>query len=347
MLGLAQSGLPRLRVATLRSLEHRELATHARAWAERLLDDAGPAGRARRRLAAELAGRAGCAASTPATPRAPPTWPTRAGSSPGPRAACGWPPPGPGTRPAHRPGQADAVRDPRAGARRGRASSTCSPAAGRAPSRRCRGGAASAVLVERGRRRGAGHRREPAPDEAGGRGRAWSRRDAIAWLADAASPPDARFDLVLVDPPYEDTAALVRALELVGAARRRGRQRRREALLARRPAGAGRYAGDRARAAVRRDGADVLPAEAVTKRRRARREDRGLSRVLRPHHRTATSTSCGVPSRVFDKVVVAVLGNPRKAPLLDAGDAGRDHPRRARRRTPRSPGASTWRRSTA
>ena len=41
VLGLAQSGLPRLRVATLASAEHRELATRARAWAEGLLDDAG------------------------------------------------------------------------------------------------------------------------------------------------------------------------------------------------------------------------------------------------------------------------------------------------------------------
>ena len=41
VLGLAQSGLPRLRVATLTSQEHRDLAQHARAWAERLLDDQG------------------------------------------------------------------------------------------------------------------------------------------------------------------------------------------------------------------------------------------------------------------------------------------------------------------
>ncbi|MDQ1323520.1 MAG: ATP-dependent helicase RecG [Chloroflexota bacterium] len=41
VLGLAQSGLPRLRVATLSSQEHRGLATRAREWAERLLDDAG------------------------------------------------------------------------------------------------------------------------------------------------------------------------------------------------------------------------------------------------------------------------------------------------------------------
>jgi ATP-dependent DNA helicase RecG len=54
VLGLAQSGLPRLRVATLASQEHRELATQARAWAERLLDDRGTlAGEPA--LAAELA----------------------------------------------------------------------------------------------------------------------------------------------------------------------------------------------------------------------------------------------------------------------------------------------------
>jgi ATP-dependent DNA helicase RecG len=46
VLGLAQSGLPRLRVATLTSLEHRDLAQRARGWAEGLLDDLGslPAG---------------------------------------------------------------------------------------------------------------------------------------------------------------------------------------------------------------------------------------------------------------------------------------------------------------
>jgi ATP-dependent DNA helicase RecG len=41
VLGLAQSGLPRLRVATLASAEHRELAPQARDWAERLLDERG------------------------------------------------------------------------------------------------------------------------------------------------------------------------------------------------------------------------------------------------------------------------------------------------------------------
>jgi ATP-dependent DNA helicase RecG len=55
VLGLAQSGLPRLRVATLSSPEHRELATHARAWAERLLDDTGRLRAGHDELARELA----------------------------------------------------------------------------------------------------------------------------------------------------------------------------------------------------------------------------------------------------------------------------------------------------
>jgi 16S rRNA (guanine(966)-N(2))-methyltransferase RsmD len=58
------------------------------------------------------------------------------------------------------------------------------------------------------------------------------RRDVVAWLGDAArdatagagmpggsAPP---FDLVLVDPPYADTASLVRVLEQVGPVVRQG-----------------------------------------------------------------------------------------------------------------------------
>jgi 16S rRNA G966 N2-methylase RsmD len=54
--------------------------------------------------------------------------------------------------------------------------------------------------------------------EAGGR---VSKREALAWLADAATGPD-RWDVVLVDPPYADTDALVRVLEHVGAVVRPG-----------------------------------------------------------------------------------------------------------------------------
>jgi len=44
------------------------------------------------------------------------------------------------------------------------------------------------------------------------------KRDAIAWLADPAGAGAAGpFQVVLLDPPYADTDALVHALELVGA----------------------------------------------------------------------------------------------------------------------------------
>jgi len=72
-------------------------------------------------------------------------------------------------------------------------------------------GAASAVLVERDA--GAVRVIHENLRRAGVEGSARvERREAIAWLAAAG---DERFDLVLVDPPYEDTAALGQALELV------------------------------------------------------------------------------------------------------------------------------------
>jgi len=43
------------------------------------------------------------------------------------------------------------------------------------------------------------------------------RRDVTTWLAEAGgAAAGAPYDLVLVDPPYADTAGLTRALELVG-----------------------------------------------------------------------------------------------------------------------------------
>ncbi len=76
-------------------------------------------------------------------------------------------------------------------------------------------GAASAVLVERdaGAVRVIAENLRRARLEASAR---VVRRDAIAGLADAAADGTQAFDLVLADPPYEDTGALVRALELVG-----------------------------------------------------------------------------------------------------------------------------------
>jgi 16S rRNA (guanine(966)-N(2))-methyltransferase RsmD len=42
-------------------------------------------------------------------------------------------------------------------------------------------------------------------------------REVATWLSEpAGAAADAPFDIVLVDPPYADTAGLVRALELVG-----------------------------------------------------------------------------------------------------------------------------------
>jgi ATP-dependent DNA helicase RecG len=54
VLGLAQSGFPRLRIASLQVAEHRDLAVRARAHAEALLDGAGVMSPARPALAAEL-----------------------------------------------------------------------------------------------------------------------------------------------------------------------------------------------------------------------------------------------------------------------------------------------------
>jgi ATP-dependent DNA helicase RecG len=54
VLGLAQSGLPRLRVASLQRDDHRELAVHARAAAEAMLDDDGSLRPGADLLAAEM-----------------------------------------------------------------------------------------------------------------------------------------------------------------------------------------------------------------------------------------------------------------------------------------------------
>lgn len=42
------------------------------------------------------------------------------------------------------------------------------------------------------------------------------RRDALRWLAAGRSPADDPFGIVIVDPPYKDTAQLASALELLG-----------------------------------------------------------------------------------------------------------------------------------
>ena len=81
-------------------------------------------------------------------------------------------------------------------------------------------GAASAVFVDKdgGAARVIGENLRRTKLEAAGR---VARRDAIAWLADAATAPE-RWDVVLVDPPYADVDALVRVLAGVGAVVREG-----------------------------------------------------------------------------------------------------------------------------
>ena len=104
------------------------------------------------------------------------------------------------------------------------------------------------------------------------------------------------------------------------------------------PAAIGLLASERERRFGETD-ADVLPpddrrsdeAEGVRSRSIPARSTRS---------RTATSTSSAAPPRVFDRLVVAVLENPRKTPAPDRPTARRDHPRRARRGRagPRRPG---------
>jgi len=86
-------------------------------------------------------------------------------------------------------------------------------------------GAASAVFVDKdaGAARAISENLRRTKLEAGGR---VVRRDAVAWLVEAAreaaGPGGPAFDLVLVDPPYADTASLARVLEQVGAVVREG-----------------------------------------------------------------------------------------------------------------------------
>ena len=231
VLGLAQSGLPRLRVATLANPDHRELAARARTYAEALVGEDGRARRRRAGAGPRARAPAGCATCSPATRPARPdgsaTDPADGRRRPRDRGhGEGRPPRGAraGHAAARRPGQADAVRDPRAGPRRRAWSRDLFAGSGAGGIEALSRGAARAVFVERTPAPRGSSRRTcggPASTAAGGS----SRGTSIAWLGDAAGAAAAGpFDLVLVDPPYEDTAALAPALELVGAARSRRRR---------------------------------------------------------------------------------------------------------------------------
>ena len=76
-------------------------------------------------------------------------------------------------------------------------------------------GAAHAIFVERDtdaiRTIAANLRRTGLADRA-----TVTRAEAVAWLRDPRREHETRLDVVVIDPPYDDTDALVKALEAVG-----------------------------------------------------------------------------------------------------------------------------------
>ena len=126
---------------------------------------------------------------------------------------------------------------------------------------------------------------------------------------------------MLVDPPYEDTAALRRALELVGAHLAAGRR-----VVAKHfwrdapPAAIGLLASRR----ERRFGETALTFYRRDAATGARGGRRGVNVAVYPgSFDPITNGHLDVierAARVFDRVVVAVLGNPRKSPLLAADE---------------------------
>jgi 16S rRNA (guanine966-N2)-methyltransferase len=166
---------------------------------------------------------AGCGASTTATRRAPPEMPEAgrviAGTARGVRLAA----PGPGTRPL-----TDRVKQTLFGILEpeldGAAVLDLFAGSGAAGIEALSRGASTAVFVERdhGAVRIIAENLRRAGLEPGA---AVIRRDVLTWLGDAARDAAAtgpRYDLVIIDPPYVDTVALVRVLDGVGAVVREG-----------------------------------------------------------------------------------------------------------------------------
>ncbi len=157
---------------------------------------------------------------------------------------------------------------------------------------------------------------------AGGRARI-VRADALTWLRDAGRSHEQPFDVAFVDPPYDDETVLRSALEDLPPLVAPDAQRRREALLADRSSDRRRTASIRARAAVRRDCADVLPAARPDARSRGEHGGRMSVAVYPGSFDPITNGHLDIVERaanVFDTVVVAVLANPRKAPLLSVDE---------------------------
>ena len=273
VLGLAQSGLPRLRVASLQDAAHRDLAVRARAPRR---------GAARRRRTARARrGRpsppssrpAGCGASRPPS--------RRAAHEPAPRRDGPWPDAGrviagigarasASRRPARardRSATASSRRSSRSSSRtcRAPASSTCSPAAARPGSRRCRAAPASAD-VRRARPAApprSSTRTSRATRLAGPARHGRPLRTSLAWLRRVRTRPTAR------STSSSSTRRTPRPSCSAGA---RGARRAGRAARARRPASSPSTSGATRRrprigllaserdAPLRRDGPDLLPA---------------------------------------------------------------------------------------
>ena len=241
--GLAQSGLPRLRVASLQDRGAPASWPCARAaHAETLLDDTGrstrrPEPRPGRELDHGWLARV-CAAATRRAARDGRPWLTPAGSSPARAARHPARRAGAGDAAARRPRQADAVRDPRAGPARARASWTCSRAVARPASRRCRAAPRTRPSSSATRRAIRVIEANLARTDLGGPAPTSSRRD-VARLARATRPAPREPPSTRRSSTRRTTTRplLAAALEALGAAPRPGRPGRGQALLARRPAG--------------------------------------------------------------------------------------------------------------
>ena len=117
---------------------------------------------------------------------------------------------------ARRPGEADAVRHPRAGPRRG-ARLDLFAGSGAAGIEALSRGAASAVFVERDGRAARTIAENLRATGARGPGGGRHSAEVAAWLAPRRDGAD-RFDVVIVDPPYAETELLATVLGLLGHA---------------------------------------------------------------------------------------------------------------------------------
>ena len=136
------------------------------------------------------------------------------------------------------------------------------------------------------------------------------RAEAIAWLGGPDAAAAGPFGIVVVDPPYAEVELLAAALDALAPVAGTGRARRGQALLARSAARPGGAASIGARAPLRRDDADVLSAPGGSMNTIA---------VYPGSFDPITNGHLDIVARaatVFDRVIIGVLANPRKTPLL-------------------------------